>query len=111
MPMGAPMQITGSVPEELAHALRTNRVCGECSYLALAHGQKLMVAQKFVERLVREESWQVKHLASPLNDLGVCGAHTSGAAGENETITGRMHMACDQFRPNKGLVSIGRGGR
>lgn len=109
--LGAPgqqMSITGSVPQELAHALATNRVCGECRYFELAEGQRLMRAQQFIERLVREESWQVKYLASPLNDIGICGAHSSGRAGAEETITGRMHMACDQYRPNKGLVSISR---
>lgn len=109
--LGAPgqeMKVTGSVPDELAHAIATNRVCGECKYFEIAQGQKLMKAQQFIERLVREENWQVKYLASPLNDIGLCGAHSSGRAGSEETITGRMHAACDQYRPSKGLVSISR---
>lgn len=105
---GQQMQITGAVPAEIAHALETNEVCGECEHFELAVGQKLMDATRFVERLVQEENWQVKHLASPLNDLGICGQYSSGAAGGNETITGRMHKACDAFKRSRGLVRISR---
>lgn len=96
--------ISGSLPEEMKLALETKNVCGECKYFSLAQGQKLMQAQRFVERLVQEDHWQVKHLASPLNDLGVCGAHTSGGKGEEEMITGKMHKSCDQFRPANGKI-------
>lgn len=109
--LGAPgqqMSLTGSVPAELAHALATNNVCGLCKYFERAEGARLMKAQQFVERLVQEQNWQVKYLASPLNDLGICGAHSSGRAGAEETITGRMHKACDQYRPSKGLVTLTR---
>jgi hypothetical protein len=92
------MKISGATPDELKHALETKETCGECRYFELAEGRRLMEAQRFVERLVQEEGWQVKHLCSPLNDLGICGAHSSGAAGGVESITGRMHKSCDQFR-------------
>lgn len=105
---GVHQSVSGSVPAELAHAIATNRVCGSCKYFEKAEGQRLMKAQKFVERLVREEHWQVKYLASPLNDLGICGAHSSGRDGAEETITGRMHAACDQYREDRGLVTIRR---
>lgn len=105
---GTEHQISGSVPAELAHAVSTGEVCARCVYFERAQGQKLMEAQRFVERLVREQDWKVKYLASPLNDLGICGAHSSGRGGADETITGAMHRSCDQFRPNKGLVSLSR---
>lgn len=90
--------------------LGSQRVCGTCKYFEHARGQQLMRAQKFVERLVREEKWQVHHLASPLNHLGVCGAHRSGNKGEDEMLTGALHKACDQWRDNAGLVSITKKG-
>lgn len=102
--------VTGALAEEMAHALSTQRVCGTCKYFELAHGQALMQGQRFVERLVREEHWQVKHLASPLNDLGVCGAHSSGGKGEDQMLTGRMHKACDQYRDANGGISTARKG-
>lgn len=92
------VKIEGATPEELRHALETKETCGECRYFEVAEGKRLMDAQRFVERLVQEEGWQVKHLCSPLNDLGICGAHSSGVAGGVESLTGRMHKACDQFR-------------
>ena len=82
--------------------------CGQCRYFEKSHGQAEMQAQQFVERLVREEHWQTRHLVSPLNELGICGAHDSGAPGAEQCLTGTMHKACDQFRPNLGLVSITR---
>lgn len=101
--------VSGPMVDEMAHVLTTQRVCGQCKYFSVARGQALMKAQRFLERLVREDHWQVKHLASPVNDLGVCGAHTSGASGEEEMLTGRMHKACDQYRSNEGnVISISR---
>lgn len=78
-------------------------VCGSCKYFELLEGQRLMKAQKFVERLVREDKWKTEHLVSPLNQLGLCSAHDSGAQ-QDHTITGQMHKACDQYRDDKGRV-------
>ena len=106
----APQQpiIGGTTPEEMRMALNTQHVCGSCRSFSLAEGQRLMEAQRFVERLVREQEWQARHLASPLNALGICGNGLSGAPGEHAMITGRITKACDAFRPNNGLVSISR---
>lgn len=95
---------------EALEMLAAQKVCGTCKYFEHARGQELMRAQQFVERLIREEKWQVHHLASPLNHLGVCGAHRSGGKGEQEMITGALHKACDQWRDGEGLVSISRKG-
>ena len=101
--------VSGPLAEEMAHILSTGQTCGECRYFSLAQGQALMQGQRFLERLVREDSWQVKHLASPVNQLGVCGAHTSGNKGESEMLTGKMHKACDQFRPGGAkVISLSR---
>lgn len=81
-----------------------HNVCGTCKYFELIEGQKLMEAQKFVERLVREDKWRVHHLASPLNQLGICGAASN--PGGDETITGKMTKACDQWRDAKGGFSL-----
>ncbi len=88
----------------------TFRACGQCKYFEHSHGQSEIKAQRFVERLVREDHWQVRHLASPLNELGVCGAHSAGVGGEQQMITGTMHKACDQFRAKRGLVTLRRKG-
>lgn len=78
-------------------------VCGTCKYFEHGHGQHEIDKQQFIERLVKEDNWQVEHLCSPVNELGVCGAHDSGAGGD-QMITGTIHKACDQYRPNKGRV-------
>lgn len=91
--------------EDLAVLHRDGRTCGNCKYFELVHGQELMKATRFVERLVREEKWQVRHLCSPLNELGACGAHDSGAGGNSGSmVTGTMHKGCDQWRPANGKV-------
>jgi hypothetical protein len=94
-------------PLEREMLTETFQTCGGCKYFERAHGQAEMVRQRFVERLVREDNWQVRHLVSPLNELGICGAHDSGKGGE-QTLTGTMHKACDQWRPARGKLSVVR---
>ena len=99
-------------PDEMSAAERnmlttTYNTCGQCTYFEKSEGQAQIKAQKFVQRLVREEDWQVKHLASPLNELGFCGAHSSGNGGD-QMLTGVMCKSCDQFRMDKGLVTLRR---
>lgn len=95
-------QVVDPTAEEAA-MIQQGRVCGDCTYFDYAEGQAQIQSQRFVERLIREDNWQVKHLVSPVNQLGVCGAHASGA-GSDQTMTGRMHKACDQYRPDNGKV-------
>lgn len=104
-PIVAPDQMD---PLEREMMTETFRTCGQCKYFEHRHGQSEMKAQSFVERLVREENWQVKHLISPLNELGICGAHSSGRGGEDQMLTGTMHKACDQFRERRGALSTRR---
>jgi len=92
-------------PEEQAFLMSTHTVCGMCKYFEVAEGQAQMKAQRFLERLVQDDNWQVKHLCSPTNQLGLCGAHDSGAGG-NQTMTGLMHKSCDQYRADKGRFSL-----
>lgn len=89
---------------EMAAIHMEGKLCGNCKYFELSHGQTLMRQQRFVERLVREENWQVKHLCSPGNQLGVCGAHHSGSADADAMMTGVLHKGCDQWRPNNGAI-------
>jgi hypothetical protein len=96
-------------PEERALLTETYDTCGTCKYFELAQGQAQIKSQKLLQRLVREENWQVKHLCSPVNELGICGAHDSGRGGD-QTLTGTMHRACDQYRPDRGKVSAARRG-
>ena len=79
-------------------ALLTGRVCGECKYFSLREGQRLMEAQSFVETLVKEHKWKVRHLGAPPEVLGDCGAHRSGSAGDETMLTGPLHVGCDQWR-------------
>lgn len=99
-------------PEDMSNAERemltqTYNTCGQCKSFERAEGQALMIAQRFVERLVQEEHWQVHHLASPLNTLGLCGAHSSGGGGD-QMLTGALCKACDHFAMNRGLVTLRR---
>jgi hypothetical protein len=104
-PVVAPDQMDPLEREMLTETFRT---CGQCKYFEHAHGQAEMHAQRFVERLVREDNWQTRHLVSPLNELGICGAHSAGTGGEDQCLTGTMHKACDQWRPRRGALSTRR---
>jgi len=95
-------------PLEREMLTETFTTCGQCRYFEHSHGQAQMKAQRFVERLVREENWQTRHLVSPLNELGLCGAHSSGNGAEEQCLTGTMHKSCDQFRPSRGKLSLVR---
>lgn len=105
--LGRPKVISPDA-EAVKMALETGEVCGNCKYFSLAEGQRLIEAQRFVEQLVKEHHWQTRHLCSPVNALGLCGQTVSGAGGDGVTITGRLHKACDHYRPDRGLVSISR---
>lgn len=72
--------------------------CGTCKYFDLEHGQAEIVKQRFAERLVREDKWQLHHLGAPLEMVGLCGAHGTGNT-EGEMATTSVSKACDQYRP------------
>jgi hypothetical protein len=86
----------------------TYNTCGQCKYFEKAEGEAQIKAQQFYERLVREDQWQIKHLAlSPLNFPGICGEHSSGAGGD-QMLTGAIVKACDHFTDAKGLITLRR---
>jgi hypothetical protein len=87
--------------EELARYAVPQRTCGECKFGDFTDDARAKIrGERFYERLVREEGWQLKHLCSSPEDLGLCG-QSDGAM-----MTGRLHRACDQFRANLGLVKL-----
>jgi len=79
--------------EVASYGFGGHRVCGECKYIDLENGRREIIKQRFGERLVREQEWQLKHLGVPPDALGLCGA------GDGEMATTVVSKACDQFRP------------
>jgi len=69
------------------------QVCGHCKYFDLEKGRVEIAKQRFLERVVRDEKWKLKHLGGPPDALGLCGA----SGGEKATFY--VSKACDQFRP------------
>jgi hypothetical protein len=67
--------ITQKDVENYANA--PTRVCGECRHFQLREGRREIVKQKFLQRLVLEESWKMAHLGAPADHLGVCGQKPS----------------------------------
>lgn len=59
------------------YAQAPSRVCGECRHFQLTEGRKEIVKQKFLQRLVLEDSWKMAHLGAPADHLGVCGQRPS----------------------------------
>jgi hypothetical protein len=101
-PIVTPDQITD---DERRMATAQN-ICGNCRFFELQQGQEEMAQTRFLDQLVREHEWQVRHLASPVNQLGVCGAASAGTRGESRMLTGFFNPECDQYRPARGLVKI-----
>lgn len=82
---------------ELEHYAGTVRdICGTCKFFELKDGQKKMVEEKFLERLVHDERWNLNHMGAPIEYVGICGA--SGG----ELATTFVSKACDQYRPRSG---------
>lgn len=88
----------GDVPQEELAVAAAKSTCGECHHFDLLEGQQQMHATRFLEQLVKDYGWQVRHLAAPTNHLGFCGAANSGAKGEARMYTARFNPSCDQFK-------------
>jgi hypothetical protein len=71
------------------------QVCGNCKHFDLEKGRQEMIRQRFPERLVREQSWQLRHLGGKIDEVGLCGQSGGTMA------TTFMSKACDQYREKK----------
>lgn len=58
--------------EMRSYARPPKNVCGTCRKFNIEAGRKAIVAQRFGERLVREEDWALHHLGVPLDHVGMC---------------------------------------
>jgi hypothetical protein len=78
--------------------------CGSCQHFNLEGGRAQIIKERFAERLVLEQEWQLKHLAVPTEMLGVCDASNAGSGAELAvTIISR---SCDNYRER--LTRAGR---
>lgn len=102
--------LTIAEERELRDLASNHAVCGHCKYFEHDEGQARMTMLRFLETLTEDQGWQVRHLATNPEHLGMCGAYDSGSGGDH-TLTGMLHKACDQFRPNKGLISLRKKGK
>jgi len=101
--------VTEPSAEEASMALAKD-ICGQCKHWDYAEGQAQIEASRFMEQVVREFEWQAHHLAADPKAMGFCGAHNAGTKGEARMITPRFAVACEQFRPNNGLITLHRKG-
>lgn len=91
---------------DLARYGAPTTVCGNCRHFDIGDiAREKIRRERFYERLVREEGWKVKHLCSHPADLGLCGLSNG------DTLTGRLHKGCDQYRPSNGLIRISQKAR
>ena len=71
--------------------------CGSCVNFDLSNGRKLAIQQKFAQRLVNEEGWQLKHaLTAPADSMAVC------REGDGDLLVPVHAKACDHYRPAPG---------
>lgn len=71
--------------------------CASCAKFRLRAGQEQMQRERFLERLVRENEWRIRHLGAPPETFGLC-AETS------DTITSMYSRACEHYRPANGRL-------
>lgn len=74
--------------------------CGSCRHFRHEAGQAAMEKERFVERLVIEEQWKVRHLGCSPKDYGFCQQHGKS------TITSLHAQACDQHTPKRGVIGL-----
>ena len=74
------------------------RTCASCVKFHHREGQAAMDKQRFVERIVLEETWKAKHLGAPPTSFGLCGESNG------DTITSIHTPACEHYRENNGRV-------
>jgi hypothetical protein len=94
---GRDARIVAPSDQEVADFAVSQRrtTCGSCKHFDLENGREEIIRQRFAERLVLEEKWQLKHLGAPIEAIGLCGA--SGG----EMATTFLSMACDQYREGR----------
>lgn len=78
------------------HQRLNTKVCGACKHFDLEAGQREIESQEFLDRLVEEQEWKLKHLGMPIESMGLCGA--SGG----EMLTGTACVACDHYTERSG---------
>ncbi len=69
--------------------------CGSCKYFDIEAGRKKIIEERFAERLVLEEEWQLRHLGVPADSLGMC-------ARTDDMATTIVSKACEQYVPKDG---------
>lgn len=75
---GRDAQVVGITAKDVEnYASAPSRVCGECRHFQLQAGRREIVKQKFLQRLVLEEEWKIRHLGAPADHLGICGQQPS----------------------------------
>jgi hypothetical protein len=79
--------------EVMSYGFGGHAVCGECRYFDIDAGRQKIIDERFAERLVNDQEWQLKHLGVPVDSVGLCGA------GGGELATTTVSKACDQYRP------------
>lgn len=80
--------------------------CGSCKAFDLEKGRQKIIDERFAERLVHDEQWQLRHLCVPPDHIGLC-----GQSGGEMAVT-VISKACDHYRPltsKAGRFRLGRG--
>jgi hypothetical protein len=104
---GADAQVRVANGQEVAnYGFAPTRVCGTCKYFDVNNGRKEMHKQKFLHRLVRDETWKTKFLGVPVDHVGLCGASDGSKAVTSISHAGR----CDQYRENPSFARRRNGG-
>lgn len=72
--------------------------CASCRHFRHEQGQKAMAEERFLERLVIEEQWKVRHLGCSPRDYGYCQERGS------EALTSMHAPACDHYHERRGRL-------
>ncbi len=72
--------------------------CATCAKFHHRDGQAAMDKQKFLQRLVLEETWKTKHLGADPKSFGLCGESNG------DTITSIFTPACEHWRQKNGRL-------
>lgn len=71
---------------------REQGYCGDCKYFRLKAGQEAIRKQRFLDVLVHDAEWQVRHLGAPPETLGLC------TQGDGTMATAKSNKSCEHYK-------------
>ncbi len=71
---------------------KTAGSCADCKFFRLRAGQEAMRKERFLDKLVHDAEWQVRHLGAAPDTLGLC------TQGDASMLTPKSAPSCEDYK-------------